>query len=349
MHIVNIMFGKGGGGIEQAFVDYCEGLRDRGHLVTAVIQPGAFIEKDIRALGIPVVTLRNWNEWDVFAIHRLRKILRELMPDVVLGHANRAYSLAKKAGAACPIVALAQNYSTRRYTNADAVFATTRDLIEHLQKQGISADNIFHIPNMVRCGGLPQRGKRNDPPIIGTLGRFVAKKGFDVYIEALRLLKNKGYVFKAILGGNGEEEKKLKEQAKLAGLETILEFPGWVQDKKAFYTGIDVFCLPSLHEPFGIVLLEAFMYGAPVVATDSEGPRDFIAPEHDALIVPKGDAVALADALACMLDHPQQAANFAANAFVKTKTTYSIEAVAERIEKACVTITARSAAQQIAA
>jgi glycosyltransferase involved in cell wall biosynthesis len=144
-----------------------------------------------------------------------------------------------------------------------------------------------------------------------------------------------------VLGGDGAEAAALKKQAADAGLENMLTFPGWVKDKKQFYTYIDIFCLPSLHEPFGIVLLEAFVFGAPVVATDSEGPRDIITPNYDALVVKMGDASGLADALAKLLDDEKLANDIAANAFVKAKMRYSMEIVGERIEEALSKIIAR--------
>jgi len=71
-----------------------------------------------------------------------------------------------------------------------------------------------------------------------------------------------------------------------------------------------------------------------VVATDSEGPRDIITPNFDALIVPVGNAGELAVAMAKLLDDAGLADELAANAFAKAKMTYSVENVAGRIEKA---------------
>ncbi len=337
MHIVNIMFSRSGGGIEQAFVDYCVGLSERGQKVTAILYPDSVAHGLLRDANanVDIVPLKNWSEWDIFAMFRLRKILLQMSPDCIIAHANRAYSLAEKAvGGKIPVIAVAQNYSTRRFTDADAVFTTTHDLISHLVQQGVSEERVFHIPNMIRCSELPHRPARRDVPVIGTMGRFVLKKGFDTYITALEILKNRGYEFKAILGGSGDEEAHLKEQARVSGLTDILSFPGWILDKKAFYTGIDIFCLPSLHEPFGIVLLEAFTHGAAVVSTDSEGPRDIITPNYDALMIEKANPEALANALEQLLRDPALADKLAANAFAKTKTRYTIEAVCERIEQA---------------
>lgn len=342
MHIAILMFSRGNGGIEQAFIDYCEGLNARGHRITAIIQPGAKVTSTIASLGIDIINLRNWGEWDIWAARRLRQQLETLQPDVIIAGSNRAMSLSHRAvGGRIPIIGVTHNYSTERLNRADAAFAITQDLSNHLIKQGVSEDRIFRIPNMVRCHELPRRRERNTPPVIGSMGRFVAKKGFDIYIHALKLLRERGYQFQAVLGGSGEEEANLKKLSVEAGLTNHLKFVGWVADKKAFFSSIDVFCLPSLHEPFGIVLLEAFMHGVPSVATDSEGPRDIVTPNYDALLAQKGSASALADALAKMLDDTVMADSLAANAFAKTKTTFSMDVVAERIEKACETVLAR--------
>lgn len=342
MRIANIMFSRSGGGIEEAFVDYCEGLRDLGHQVVAITAPDALMNADLAGLKIETHSINNWGEWDILAVKKLRKLLLELKIDVVIAHANRAFGLSRKAiKGQIPLVGVVQNYHTRRYNKADAVFTTTNDLIETLMMQGIDRDIIHHIPNMVSCRELPHRNARNNPPVIGTMGRFVAKKGFDVYIDALKILKDKGVEFKAVLGGSGEEEGNLKNRALYADILDRLSFLGWVGDKKEFYSSVDIFCLPSLHEPFGIVLLEAFAYGSPVVATDSEGPRDIITPNYDAVIIPKNDAVALADALEMLLKDPALADKLAANAFAKAKTKYSIEVVCGQIETALNSILAR--------
>ena len=126
-----------------------------------------------------------------------------------------------------------------------------------------------------------------------------------------------------------------------AYLYNLIEKSEVLIDKKAFYTGLDVFCLPSRHEPFGIVLLEAFCYGTPVVSSDSEGPKDIITPNFDAVLVGKGSAQELAYGLLHVIKNPELAAKMAANGFVKAKTQYSIESVSERIEQALVQVIAR--------
>lgn len=337
MHIVNIMLSKGSGGIEQAFLDYCDGLMRRGHRVTAVTHPEGAVNASLKFIGVRTLSLRNLGEWDPIARIRLARMLRRLKPDVVIAQTGRAFALARMGALGfCPLVGVAHNYNRRgkRFKNADGVFAITHDLINYLTGMGVKPEMIYHIPNMVRCEALPQRAQLRGVPVIASMGRLVAKKGFDVFIDALQLLKQEGRPFTAILGGTGPEERALKKRAKAAGLSDVLSFAGWVEDKQAFYTGADIFCLPSLHEPFGIVLLEAFTYGTPVVSTNTEGPRDIITPNFDALIAAPGSAKELAEQLARLLEDGGLRATLAANAFVKAKTTYSMSSVSERIEHA---------------
>lgn len=336
MHIVNIMFAKGGGGIEQAFVDYCEGLQGIGRKVTAIIHPGAWAESQLKAKNIPTIALRNFSEYDYFAAWRLNRLLKKIGADIVIAHANRATGLCLRSKTKTPIAGVVQNYNTRRYNACDAAFTTTHDLINVLAAQGIARENIYHIPNMVKVAELPHRQARKTPPVVGTMGRFVKKKGFDTYINALAILKLKGVPFKAVLGGTGIEDSALRALARERGLGPAdLIFSGWVDDRKAFYTGIDIFCLPSLHEPFGIVLLEAFAHGAPIISTNSEGPKDIITPNYDALIVEKGNAEQLAEALEKLIKDPALCDSLAANGFAKVKTRYSLEVVAGKIDEAC--------------
>lgn len=335
MHVVNIMFSRGAGGIEQAVVDYCRAQQLFGHNVSAITYPGAWANEPLKNLRVPVYSMRNFGEWDLFAAYRLRKLLHKLNPDVVIAQANRAIRLSHNAiKGIYPLVGVANNYQTRRFNLVDAAFAPTRDLTENVIGKGTARDKVFHIPNMIACNMLPLRKPRNHPPIVGTMGRFVAKKGFDIYIEALRLLKEQGFAFHAILAGDGEEKPALERLIQKAKLEDVVSMPGWINDREAFYRSIDIFCLPSLHEPFGIVLLEAFAAGVPVVATNTEGPHDIITPNYDAVIVEKGKADALAAGIGTLLIDEARAASFAANAYGKVKNIYTHEAVGQRIDVA---------------
>ena len=77
-----------------------------------------------------------------------------------------------------------------------------------------------------------------------------------------------------------------------------MRFLGWVEDKRAFFETLDLFCVPSREEPFGIVVLEGMAHGRAVVATAAAGPREIIRDGIDGLLVPPASPPALAAALA---------------------------------------------------
>jgi glycosyltransferase involved in cell wall biosynthesis len=166
------------------------------------------------------------------------------------------------------------------------------------------------------------------------MGRFVAKKGFDVFIEALGGLRSDGIAFRAVLAGDGPERAALEGLSAARGLRDVLRFPGWVTDKAAFFAGSDLFCLPSHHEPFGIVLIEAMAHARPVVATDSEGPVEILRDGIDGLVVPRGDAARMAQALGALIADPAGAEQLAANAYRQAQRTYDVPRVGERLDLA---------------
>jgi glycosyltransferase involved in cell wall biosynthesis len=293
------MLGRGLGGLEQALLDYGDALGGRGYQVHMVIHPAGALREELEARRAPWHALPNLGEWDPVAALRLRLILRRLRPVVSLGHGNRALGLLRRAGAH-PLGAVLQNYRIK-CDGADAAFCPTVDLRRHAVERGMPAVRAFHVPNMVRVPATPPVRERRQLAVIGTMGRFVRNKGFDVFIAALSRLRAQGTPFRAIIGGDGPERAALEQLAAFFGLNDVLTFAGWVTDKPAFFANIDLFCLPSRHEPFGIVLLEAMAHATPIVSTNSEGPAEILRDGTDGLVVPRGDADQLAKKLGTLI------------------------------------------------
>ena len=140
---------------------------------------------------------------------------------------------------------------------------------------------------------------------VGRLGRY---KGFDVLIDALRECADATLV----LVGDGECARMLRERASANGVAERVSFAGAIDDDAltAAYAAADVFVLPSLDrgEAFGLVLLEAMRAGLPVIASDIAGSAvgEIVVDGETGLLVPPGDARALAAAIARMGDAPSR-------------------------------------------
>jgi glycosyltransferase involved in cell wall biosynthesis len=331
MRIVNAMFGRERGGLEQVFLDYCEALLAAGHEVVALIHPDAAIRQALERQRVAFQAIGNRNAWDPVATLRLRSWLKYTAPDATLAHGNRAISLLKLAGTT-PLIGVAANYTVKG-RGLDAILCPSQDLARHCREHGFAGGRISVVPHAVSAPSQPPSRGWREPPVIAAMGRFVHKKGFHVLIDALRLLHDAGVPFRAVIAGDGEEAAALKHLAQEQGLDTVIEFPGWQGAKTAFFDAIDVFCLPSLHEPFGIVVLEAMAQAVPVIATASEGPTEILHDGEDGLIVPKDDAAALAGAIERMLSDRDTACAIGLKGHTTVRDRYSMARLSRLLDE----------------
>jgi phosphatidylinositol alpha-mannosyltransferase len=167
------------------------------------------------------------------------------------------------------------------------------------------------IPNGVslqppRAGEL--RADPHDEPSplrILFIGQAVERKGLPVLLRAFEALREHVPAALTLVGASADEvEHMMLDGRGVNALGKVSE-----QRKLAELARADVVCAPSLHgESFGMVLTEAFAAGAPVVASDIPGYRDVVRDGTDGLLVPAGDALALAEALRRVaLDEPLRA------------------------------------------
>jgi glycosyltransferase involved in cell wall biosynthesis len=145
-----------------------------------------------------------------------------------------------------------------------------------------------------RVGARPSR----QAPLVLAISRQVPRKGLDVLLRALAELAAAGVPFRARLVGGGRMLEAHRRLALELGLDGRVELPGRVEDVAGDLAEADVFVLPSLAEASGSVsVLEALRAGTAVVSSACDGMPEDLVDGRDALLVPPGDAVALADAL----------------------------------------------------
>ena len=139
------------------------------------------------------------------------------------------------------------------------------------------------------------------------LNSFNHHKGLTTLLEAAVILKKSGYHFSIDLYGSGEDEETLRTFVYDKKLEKNIKFCGRTNAVAEIYQ--QCFCLvqPSYIEPFGLTITEAMSYARPVLATRSGGPEDTVIDGETGFLVPVKDAVALADKMKYLLDHPKEA------------------------------------------
>ena len=171
-------------------------------------------------------------------------------------------------------------------------------------------------------------------PYVFALGRHVAQKGFDVLLRALKLLAARNSFCDLILAGDGVEQAALRSLAAELGLTERVLFTGRVNHGKvmSLFAGCRIFVLPSRHEPFGIVNLEAMAAGKPIVASWVGGVPEIVVEGENGLLVPPEEPEALATAIGRLLSDEALRQRLGANARERAKCFTWSKIAAEYME-----------------
>lgn len=197
-----------------------------------------------------------------------------------------------------------------RACRAATVTGVSTLVADDLQRR-FGAKHVAIVPNGVADMEDGVRGRRSDGRVV-SVGRLVRVKGFDLLVRALPLTTR---VRDVLLVGDGPERANLEQLAAELGVADRVEFLGRVpaDQVRAVMEEAAVVVVPSRREAFGIVALEAWASGTPLIATSTGGPAGFVTDGTDGVLVDPEDTAALADAMDRVLASPSWAADLAAN------------------------------------
>lgn len=163
-----------------------------------------------------------------------------------------------------------------------------------------------------REAGRAPGAQGEGPPLLLSVGRLQAKKGFLYLLEACALLRARGQPYRCVIVGEGPERERLQQLCREQCLSGTVELVGALNqaELRPFYAAATAFVLPCVVTPEGDrdglpnVILEALAMGLPVVTTPVSAIPEVIVNGVTGLLVPPGDAVALAQALERVLADP---------------------------------------------
>ena len=147
-------------------------------------------------------------------------------------------------------------------------------------------------------------GVADDDVLVVSVANLRPEKGYDVLLDATRILADRGLPAKVVAVGRGELEEEMAARHARLHLGDRLVFAGQRADVLRILAGADAFVLASRQEGLPVVLMEATSVGLPIVATAVGGVPQVLTDDVDGLVVPPGDPVALADALARVIADP---------------------------------------------
>jgi glycosyltransferase involved in cell wall biosynthesis len=286
---------------------------------------------------------------DLAAVLRLRRLLRDWQPDVVHAHGLRAAAFAALAQPHRPLVVTVHNappasgpgraihaalerLAARR---SAAVTWVSGDLAARMRRAGAhdAGRAVVAAPQAVPPGAGHIASARAElggagRPVVFAAGRLAEQKGFGVLIEAAARWQGRDPAPLLAIAGTGPLAEALAGQARAARVP--VRFLGQRADVPVLLAAADVVVVPSLWEGQPLVVQEALRAGRPLVATRAGGIPDLTG-EDAALLVPAGDAGALAGAVLSVLDDAGLAARLRAAA---TQRSAALPGAADAVDSA---------------
>jgi glycosyltransferase involved in cell wall biosynthesis len=191
---------------------------------------------------------------------------------------------------------------------------------------------VSHVPAQVVSR------KAEDPFELLFVGRLVRRKGVDVLLRAAKILSGDERLTVRIVGG-GPEFENLRSLAAQLDVGHRVKFDGVVTSGRIdeLFRSSDALVLPAIitesgdTEGLGVVLIEAMGYGKPVIASSAGGIVDVVRADHTGLLVPPGDAEALATAILRAMNEPEQLAAIAQRGTVFAEEAFGWDAIVEKL------------------
>jgi glycosyltransferase involved in cell wall biosynthesis len=337
MRVLQVIAGAEHGGAETFFGDFALAMHARaGELPAiqqkAVLRPYAERLQRLVEAGISINALSFGSWLDFRTKHELQQIIQDFRPQIVQTWMNRATKfMPPRSATKQPYVHigwLGGYYDLKYYQACDHVVVLTQDMYEHALRSNWPKERLHIVPPFApdRPAAAINRAEFDTPddaPLLLTLGRLHVKKAHDILIRAMADVPN-AYLW---IAGEGELRKQLTKLVEQLGLAERVKFLGWRQDREALLQTADLCVFPSRYEPFGVVTLEAWAQGCPLIVAASQGPKSVVTNGHDGLVVPVDDVAALVDAIRNVLSDTQLARRLVVNGRNTYDRQYSQEAV----------------------
>lgn len=332
--------------------------RERYNVSLVSLRRKDLSEETLESLGIDITYLQK-SRFDPLTLTALLKVIRRKRIDILHLHGYGATTFGRIAAGLRGIPTILHEHANLTTTPwfqkvADAVLEPETDLALAVSES--TADFIIRArqipPDKVKVVylGVPlDEFSRTRAPaaiaearvalgaapgdfVFGSVTRLHDSKGNSYLVEAAKLVLERRPDARFVIVGEGPLLPELEAQASALGLGDRLRFAGFAKDVAQVVSAFDVSLFPSLWEGTPLTVFEALAMGKPIVATDADGLTDVLTHDLNALLVPKRDAPALADAMIRLMAEPETR-NRLAEAARATSKRYDIDAFVAKMER----------------
>ena len=349
LHVAKV---AGISGAENHLLLLLPGLRERGFDVRLVMlhedEPAArdFASR-VEEAGIPVERIRLPRALDPRAFARLLHFVRRVRPTILHTHLVHADFHGLPAGrlARVPVLVSTKHgfnpfRGSRVFAAADRAVGRLAD--EHIaisaglarylaESEGFDEGEFEVVHYGIEPGPTPS--PLPGAPRLAIVGRLIPIKGHDVLLRALANVRDDVPEVTLEIAGEGPLEPELRASAARLGLDESVSFLGRVAPAAPVFERAEVVVVPSFGEGFGMVALEAMERGRPVIACAVGGLPEIVSDGRTGLLVPTGDAEALAGAIRDVATDRARAAAMGAAGRARALEEFSQVRCTDRIEE----------------
>ena len=257
--------------------------------------------------------------------HRLRKLLDEIQPDVVVS-TTYALPLFREIlsqpyrhvveSHVCYYQLLLQKKFTHISWLDRKIARHLLEMLKRCEKVVVLThkdaacwkgyDNIEVIHNVVTNYPEKTTDVADRPKRIIAVGRLHAQKGFDLLIQSWQLIAARHPDWQLVVYGHGGDLQKLQQQLEKAGLTSSMTFAGTTDNIYKEYQNSAFYVMSSRYEGWGLVLVEAMSCGLPCVSFDCPyGPSDIIRDGEDGFLVENGNIQQLAEKMELLINNKE--------------------------------------------
>ncbi len=375
MKILHIITRLIQGGAQQNTVLSCGAQVRAGHEVHLAYGPiygpeGSLLD-EAKASGAVLHEVssmrRAVNPWhDVGCYFALRRLIREVRPDVVHTHSSKAGVIGRAAGWAEGISVVVHTVHGLPFHDRQAgwvhgvyvalekwaarrchhLIAITPAMVEAFKEKGIAeADKLTVIPSGVDLArfevGEDARGAARERlgialgvPVVALLGRLDALKGHDDVLDVLPGLLERFEGLQLLFMGDGWRREHLESRIRDEGLGKNVRLMGLIPHEQVrnVLPAADVKVLPSYQEGQSRTLIEALLCGCGIVAYDAGGIPSICIDGETGKLAAVGDKAALAEAIVWMIEHPRERGAMVERGRVLVREKYSAESMTRELE-----------------
>lgn len=362
IRILNIISDTNIGGAGRVILNYLR-YADRNKFETLVAIPrGSLLKPLLEEAEVTVYEVGGMADCSYASqdVKALQALIRRVKPDLVHTHGALSGRIAAKRchvpvvysrHSAFPVPAKLK-YPPGRWVNkllnehyADHIIAVSPATRDNLTEGGISPKKITVVMNGVapvspisdgeKAALRQSLGLGKDVFTFGILARIEDYKGHLYLVYAAKLLKDRGYSnFRILVAGTGAFEEEVTRAVTEMGVEDVVQMLGFRSDAAALLNILDVQLNASYGtEATSMALLEGMSLGLPTIASDYGGNPFVITSGQNGLLFPSKDSAALADAMAELMDHPEEVSIMREKALETYQSRFTGEVFARNTEQ----------------